>query len=439
VKVARRWAAAAGAVLALAAGVGCGKKGPPLAPYVLLPAAPTRVAAQRAGDDVYITLTVPAQNVDASKPADVRRVEVYGFTATTPPPRARALELGTLVATVPVAAGLPEGALVGQRQRTPDTKEAARAGATVTVKDTLGPEAFVPRALPAPPVPPSRTPAAAVRSEPPGVLRRFYITVPYSDRGRPGQPSAPVELPLTAVPDPPYGLQVAYTGDSTELSWQPPGGIVGFLLDTALPLETLSDEENAEQQADPLALPPGPTRFHVYRTQAPDPLVLPSSGTTVPPGTVSVPRPITGAPVDELTFVDSVEFDRERCYEVTAVRGVGPAAVESAPSERRCVKLVDVFAPEPPANLTTNVREGAIDLLWEPSPDADVWGYVILRGAPGDATLQPLTAVPVIEANFTDTAVVAGRRYVYAVLAVDTRLPVPNISAESARIEETAH
>jgi hypothetical protein len=33
---------------------------------------------------------------------------------------------------------------------------------------------------------------------------------------------------------------------------------------------------------------------------------------------------------------------------------------------------------------------------------------------------------------------VAGTRYVYAVLAVDSRLPVPNISAESMRIEETA-
>ena len=270
------------------------------------------------------------------------------------------------------------------------------------------------------------------------MLRRFYITVPYSDRGRPGQASAPVEIPLTAVPDPPYGLQVEYTNDSTVLSWQPPGGIVGFLLDNALPLETLPDEENAEVRADPLALPPGPTRFHVYRTQAPDPLVLPSAATTPPVGTVSVPRPITGAPVDELTFMDSVEFDRERCYEVRAVRGVGPGAVESVASERQCVKLVDVFAPDPPANLTTNVREGAIDLLWEPGIDPDVWGYLILRGAPGDATLQPLTAVPVIETNFTDTTVVAGTRYVYAVLAVDSRLPVPNMSAESTRIEETA-
>jgi hypothetical protein len=44
----------------------------------------------------------------------------------------------------------------------------------------------------------------------------------------------------------------------------------------------------------------------------------------------------------------------------------------------------------------------------------------------------------VIEANFTDTTAVAGTRYVYAVLAVDMRLPVPNMSVESARVEETA-
>jgi hypothetical protein len=440
VRVARRWAAAGCAGLALLAG-GCGKKGAPLAPYVLLPAAPARVAAQRAGNDVYVTFTLPLQNIDASKPADVRRVEVYAFTATSPPLRARQLELATLVATVPVAAGLSEGALAGQRQRTPDTKDAARAGATVTVKETLTAEAFVPRALPAPPAartPPPTSPALPVRPDPPGVLRRFYITLPYNDRGQPGAQSVPVELPLTAIPDAPFGLQVEYTADATVLSWQPAGGILGFLLDNAMPPEALPDEDAAPAPVDPMALPPGPTRYHVYRTQAPDPLVLPSPTATLAAGTVAVPRPLTTVPVDELTFADSVEFDRERCYEVRAVRGVGPGAVESAPSERRCLMAVDVFAPEPPSNLATVVRPGAIDLVWESSVDPDVWGYVILRGTAGDATLQPLNAAPVIETQFTDGTVTAGTRYVYAVLAVDSRLPVSNISGESARIEETA-
>ena len=437
--VARPWAVVS-AVLLMAAGAGCGKKGPPLAPYVLLPSAPTRVAAQRAGDDVYVTFTLPLTNIDNSKPADVRRVEVYAYTATTPPPRARQLELATLVATVPVAAGMPEGALLNQRARTPDTKDAARAGATVTVKELLGAEAFVPRALPAPPPPAPRAAlptATPVVAPPPGVLRRFYVTLPYSDRGRPGPPSAPVEVPLTAVPDAPSGLQVAYTAESTVLSWEPAGGLLGFLLDNALPVEAL-DEDAPPLPADPLALPPGPTQYHVYRWQAPDPLVLPSPNSTTPVGTIVMPRPITAAPVDGLTFTDSVEFDRERCYEIRAVRGTGPGAIESAPSERRCLTAVDVFAPAAPEGLSAVTREGAIDLLWESSPDLDVWGYVILRGRAGDATLQPLNAVPVLETQFTDTTVMPGTRYVYAVMAVDSRLPVPNTSGESARIEETA-
>jgi len=142
--------------------------------------------------------------------------------------------------------------------------------------------------------------------------------------------------------------------------------------------------------------------------------------------------------VEQLTFSDSVEFDRVRCYEVRAVRGVGPAAVASAPSERRCVTELDVFAPAPPTSLSAVTREGAVDLIWEASPDLDVWGYVILRGAAGDATLQPLNAAPVLETQFTDTTVTPGTRYVYAIMAVDSRLAVANTSAESERIEETA-
>jgi hypothetical protein len=267
-------------------------------------------------------------------------------------------------------------------------------------------------------------------------LRRFYVALAFSDRGRPGPPSAPVELPLLAVPEAPSGLQLEYTAGNVLLTWQPPGGVIGFLLDNALPLETLTEDETPAPAAG--ALPPGPTLYHVYRALAPDPLVLPSATAVIPAGTVTVPRPLTPVPVGDLTFTDSVEFDRERCYEVRAVRGTAPEAVESGPTERLCVTPVDVFAPAAPAGLSAVTREGAIDLIWEAGPELDVWGYVILRGTAGDATLQPLNAAPVIETQFTDTTVMPGTRYVYAVVAVDSRLPVPNISGESARIEEIA-
>jgi hypothetical protein len=42
------------------------------------------------------------------------------------------------------------------------------------------------------------------------------------------------------------------------------------------------------------------------------------------------------------------------------------------------------------------------------------------------------------EPRFRDTHVAAGKKYVYTVVAVDSRLPVPNVSAEANRVEETA-
>jgi hypothetical protein len=76
--------------------------------------------------------------------------------------------------------------------------------------------------------------------------------------------------------------------------------------------------------------------------------------------------------------------------------------------------------------------------MWEPNAEPDVAGYLILRGEAGDATLTPVTDTVVTEARFTDRTVRPGVRYVYAVQAIDSRLPRPNVSLESARVEETA-
>ena len=45
---------------------------------------------------------------------------------------------------------------------------------------------------------------------------------------------------------------------------------------------------------------------------------------------------------------------------------------------------------------------------------------------------------PVSEASRPHGHVSAGKKYVYAVIALDSRLPFGNISAESNRVEETA-
>src|SRR5262245_56465755 len=81
---------------------GCGKKGPPLAPVVRVPAQVATIKAQRVGSEAFITLTVPTTNIDKSMPISISRVEVYGYTGTRPPAPARWVELAELVGTVPV-------------------------------------------------------------------------------------------------------------------------------------------------------------------------------------------------------------------------------------------------------------------------------------------------------------------------------------------------
>ena len=132
---------------------------PPLAPIIRIPAAIDKIQAQRAGSDVFITLTVPDKNIDSSIPVDIGRIDVYGYTGRTPPPRARWAELGELVATIPVVPP-PIDAATGAAPAPPVepgdvTPKGATPGAIITVLDTLTREKLVQgRVEEAPPVAP---------------------------------------------------------------------------------------------------------------------------------------------------------------------------------------------------------------------------------------------------------------------------------------------
>ena len=110
----------------------------------------------------------------------------------------------------------------------------------------------------------------------------------------------------------------------------------------------------------------------------------------------------------------------------------------SEPSPRICVTAVDIFPPAVPAGVAAVPSEGGISLIWEPNPEIDLGGYLVLRREPGDATLRQLTPAPVAETRYRDTDVQPGRRYIYSVVAIDTQLPLPNMSPESALVEEIA-
>lgn len=426
----------------------CGKKGPPLAPVIRVPAAVQAIAAARVGDEVFLTVTVPSKNIDASTPAAVRRVDVYAYTGLEAP-GPRMMASATLVASIPVA----EVPLDASGEPLPPTPQAGEVlqGAVVTMRDVLTAEARTPRSLPPlidrrgpSPLPPGATPPV------PPVAQRFYTAFGVSGRGRSGPGGSIAAVPLGPIPDPPSSLLAEYTPLGIRLAWEPAGGLVGFLLDRDLGPDVAPIDESPVTVMPGSAtalpdLPAGPTRYNVYREIAPDPLELPP----VPARgawQADPPVAVNQEPLGTLTFEDPVLLDgRERCYHVRAVRGTRTSAAQSVATPRVCVTAVDSEPPTAPAGLTAEADGGAMTLLWDPNVEEDLAGYLILRGVAGgatlnplDATLNPLTERPVPNARYVDRAVTPGIRYVYAVVAVDDRVPLGNVSGESNRVEVTA-
>ena len=429
---------AAIAMLTLVVGA-CGKKGPPLPPFVRIPAAVETIDATRFGDDIYITLTVPSANIDESLPVDVARVDIYGYTGATAPPRARWVEVGTLIGTIPITAlpvtsdgGAPPPA---PKPGTPATTSAVYPGNVVTIVDTLEGEELTqgPVATILPPRPDVVSPVPAVTRS--GLLRRFYVAIPFSERGRPGPPGNQVELPLTPLPDPPAGLRVTYDPTAITLSWEPSGGIVGFLFDRPLlpeiPPIDFVDPSSGTSSADEPSAVEGPTSYQVYRE-----LPRPTTPDQAPPASwlATAPVPINEMPLTETIARDAIEFGIERCYTVRAQRG----GVLSPPSERVCVTPRDTFPPAVPTGLAALPSDGAINLIWEPNSERDLGGYLVLRRGPSDATLRQLTSAPITDARYRDADVEPGAQYSYAVVAVDRQTPTANASAPSAIVDEVA-
>ena len=123
-----------------------------------------------------------------------------------------------------------------------------------------------------------------------------------------------------------------------------------------------------------------------------------------------------------------------RCYVVRAVEIVDTLSVQSDESIASCARLVDTFAPRPPAGLNAVAGTGEINLIWDPNTEPDLEGYIVLRGPAQSGMLASITPMPIHGTSFRDI-VRPGTRYVYALEAVDK---AGNRSAMSARIEDQA-
>ena len=478
------------AVLAASAGTwaGCGKKGPPLAPLRPAPGRIEDLKIRRLGDEVYLQFTVPSKNADGRGPADVERVNVYAVTGDAvdryrQPLSAKDFDkYATKVASIeiqpppePVEEEEADAAEPAQPAPPPQPPQAPPDGRPVqgqllSVVERLTaaqltrfvPPGKAPTVKVVAPTPPVVQPPIP-RAEPP--LSRIYVAMARSRKDVFGPVSARLSVPLAEVPPTPPAPRLDYTESAISAAWSAPVGArlpiqlpspaagaaaatagtpaagvpapaaAGLAAGTPPPAAPGAEGQPAEPPplVSRLRLPfpvPVPHTYNVYEVAA--------DGTPAgtPPG--EMPKPLNPQPLGVLTFADRrVTFGVERCYAVRTVEVVGQVTLESAPSAPACVTPRDTFAPAAPRGLAAVGGEGAINLIWEPNAEADLAGYIILRGEVGGGALQPLVEAPVAGTTYRDATVRPGVRYVYAVVAADTASP-PNVSGESNRVEETA-
>ena len=468
-------------LITVIAAAACGKKGPPLAPFSRVPAAPANPAPHRIGSDVYLAFQVPNANVDGRQPADIESVEVYAVTSAKPPETEEQREVASLIATLPVRPILPEIPAPADGTSPPPIPlpPGVDRGSTAVVKETITDALRDPVELP--PTPSeialrelqdetgeeAIAPGPLVAPPPSALPRRHYFVMAVSSRGRKSPPSAMASIALETASAAPGAPQVAYTESELRITWEPPPDartptillppppVVPPPPSVPAPPAGGNATPGAPAAPAPGNATPGNTTPPVPVRTGPTPLNAKSLGfnsvaTTynlyeVPPleaaedpSTLKLPLPLTPAPLPTPLFVSkSVAFGVERCFGVRPVDQVFGVTVQGPMSPVTCITPIDTFPPTAPRSLAAIAGSGVINLIWEPNPESDLAGYIVLRGeAPGD-TLQALTPEPINATSYADTAVRPGARYVYAVVAVDRAVP-QNVSPRSNHFEETA-
>ena len=113
-----------------------------------------------------------------------------------------------------------------------------------------------------------------------------------------------------------------------------------------------------------------------------------------------------------------------------------PSRSRARPARPTCVTPVDTFPPAPPKSLALIAGGNGVSLLWEANTEADLGGYLVLRGeAPGDK-LSPLTKAPITDTSFLDTT---ARRGPHLRVPGGRGRPIDAAEPERAveRVEET--
>jgi hypothetical protein len=117
-------------------------------------------------------------------------------------------------------------------------------------------------------------------------------------------------------------------------------------------------------------------------------------------------------------------------YLIQAIAGENQWSVTSDGAE---ITPVDVFPPAVPEGLSAAPTPQSIELAWTRNTETDFRGYNVFRSVDNDpfAKIASFIEMP----TYSDSKIEAGKKYRYAVSAVDL---VGNESARSAPVEATA-
>ncbi len=135
--------------------------------------------------------------------------------------------------------------------------------------------------------------------------------------------------------------------------------------------------------------------------------------------------------VQNTEFLDpSTAYGIPYQYWVQAVVRSGDTAAESELAEAAPIIPEDHFAPAAPAGLTAVAGVGAAELAWDRNTEPDLAFYRVYRSEESGPFER--VAERVETPSYGDRTVASGKRYVYAVTAVDR---AGNESARSAPLE----
>jgi hypothetical protein len=380
--------------LALALGLtaaGCGNKRPPKAPPRMVPAKTTDLEIAQRGRELQFAFSYPAVTIGGLPLPGLEAVELWRMTRPLRPQPEAGEETDESAGDEEMAAAEPvvEENPASQPPTSPFLFRRPAAEAEVRAEDLIqvDPREFLALAevvlrieaaelqaaisgdrvllrLPLAELPPPEVPEEEREIE-------FFGVLTVSSRGLGSELSNLVKILPRTPPAPPSQIETQPGADGVNVVWradEPPVGFRVYRRDAA-----------SRVYGEPIAQPAADARSHLDKTTS---------------------------------------FDSRYVYSVTTVAQETPL-VESALTAEREVQYEDRYPPEPPRGLIALAEPGRARLLWEPSADKDLAGYLVYRRSADGTGFDRLTTEPGLELEYLDSAVNSGRGYSYYVSAVD--------------------